>query len=215
MIIYGARPSPFVRKVVIFALEKGLEHELRPGGFGQGGDVFAKASPFGKMPALQDGDFLISDSSAIITYMDAIRPEPNLIPTEAKARARTIWYEEFGDTLLQPAVMPIFFNRMVAPLMGLPQDLAAADQAEAEKLPSILDYLENMVPDSGFLVDGRFTLADIAVVCPLINLGYCSSVLTEGRWPKVERWIAQLRTRPSIAAALAAEAKAMERLRSA
>lgn len=213
MIIFGARPSPFVRKVVIFAQEKGLEHEVKPGGFGQGGDVFAEASPFGKIPALQDGDFLISDSSAIITYMDAIRPDPNLIPAEARARARTIWYEEFGDTVLQPAGMPIFFNRMVAPLLGLPQDTGAADQAEAEKLPPVLDYLEKMLPGSGFLVEDRFTLADIAVFCPLINLGYCSSLLTGGRWPKVARWIEQLRARPSIAEALAAEAKDMEQLR--
>ncbi|WP_340265329.1 glutathione S-transferase family protein [Sphingobium mellinum] len=213
MIIYGARPSPFVRKVVIFAHEKGLEHDVRPGGFGQGGDVFAQASPFGKMPALEDGDFLISDSSAIITYMDAIQPRPNLIPTEAKARARTIWYEEFGDTILQPAGMPMFFNRMVAPLLGVPQDLCAADRAESESLPPALDYLEKTLPDRGFMVEDRFTLADIAIVCPLINIGYCSGVLAEGRWPRIAQWIATMRTRPSIAAALAAEAKAIARMR--
>ena len=213
MIIYGARPSPFVRKVVIFAQEKGLAHELRPGGFEQGGEEFAKASPFGKIPALQDGDFLISDSSAIITYMDAIRPEPNLIPTEAKARARTIWYEEFGDTILQAAGVPMFFNRMVAPLLGLPQDLAAADQAEAEKLPPVLDYIEKVLPDSGFLVEDRFTLADIAVFCPLVNVGYCSAALKDGRWARVARWMEEMRARPSIAAALEAEAKAIERMR--
>lgn len=210
MIVYGARPSPFVRKVIIFAAEKDMPIEVKPGGFGQGGDAFAQASPFGKIPAFQDGDFLISDSSAIITYLDTVQPEPNLIPTEAKARARTIWYEEFGDTIVQAVGMPIFFNRMVAPLLGLPQDLAAADQAEGEKLDEICAYLDKVLPESGFLVEDRFTLADIAVACPLINIGYCSAKLKGGAWPRIESWLEQMRSRPSFAGALEAEAKVIE-----
>lgn len=213
MIIYGARPSPFVRKVIIFADEKGLSAEVMPGGFGQGGDVFAKASPFGKIPAFQDGDFLISDSSAIVTYMDVVQPEPNLIPLEAKARARTIWYDEFGDTIIQAAGMPIVFNRLVAPLMNIPQDLDAAAQAEAEKLPAVYDYLESVIPDSGFLVEDRFTLADIAVACPILTLNYCSSILSDGRWPKVGAWLQGLSARPSFARALAAEEAAIRKMR--
>lgn len=215
MILYGARPSPFVRKVIVFAAEKGIELDVQPGGFGQGGEVFARASPFGKMPAFQDGDFLISDSTAIITYLDAVHPEPNLIPTEAKARARTIWYEEFGDTIVQATGGQIFFNRMVAPLMGRPQDLETADRAEAEALPGLYDYIERVLPESGFLVEDRFTLADIAVACPLINLGYCSEALKQERWPKVQAWLQRLRERPSFAAALAAEAKMVERMAAA
>lgn len=213
MIIYGARPSPFVRKVIIFADEKGLPAEVMPGGFGQGGEAFAKASPFGKIPAFQDGDFLISDSSAIITYMDAVQPDPNLIPLEAKARARTIWYDEFGDTIIQAAGMPIVFNRMVAPLVNMPQDLDAAARAETEKLPTVYDYLESVIPDSGFLVEDRFTLADIAVACPIITVNYCSSVLADGRWPKISAWLQGLSARPSFARALAAEEGALRKMR--
>src|SRR5512146_102791 len=98
MIIYGSTLSPFVRKTVVFATEKGVEFEIVP--IQAGGEAFKQASPFGKMPGFKDGDFLISDSTAIITYLDAIKPEPNLIPTEPKARARTIWYEEYGDTIV-------------------------------------------------------------------------------------------------------------------
>ncbi|WP_313809543.1 glutathione S-transferase family protein [Sphingobium sp.] len=215
MILYGARPSPFVRKVIVFAAEKGIDLEVKPAGFGQGGEAFARASPFGKMPGFQDGDFLISDSTAIITYLDVLHPDPNLIPVEAKARARAIWYEEFGDTILQAAGAQIFFNRMVARLVGVPQDLAAADAAEADKLPGLYDYLEEMLPDSGFLVEDRFTLADIAVACPMINICYCSGVLAEGRWPRVRAWLERMRERPGFAAALAAEMEMIERMAAA
>jgi glutathione S-transferase len=179
---------------------------VKSAGFGRGDPAFMQASPFGKIPALEDGDFLICDSTAIITYMDALHPEPNLIPTEPKARARTIWYEEFGDTIAQAAGAQVFFNRVVGKALKLPHDPALADAAEAEKMPLIYDYLEGVLPQSGWLVEDRFTLADIAASCPLINVGYCSKGLTAERWPKVTAWMERIRARPSFAEALAQEA---------
>lgn len=212
MIIHGQRPSPFVRKVIVFAAEKGIAVEVQSAGFGRGAEIFAKASPFGKMPALEDGDFLISDSTAIITYMDALHPQPNLIPTEARARARTIWYEEFGDTIAQPVGAQVFFNRVVGKALNMPHDPALADVAEVEKLPPIYDYLESVLPDGGWLVEDRFTLADIAVACPIINVGYCSKGLDAARWPRVVAWLARVTARPSFVEAMAHEAAILSRM---
>lgn len=206
MIIHGARPSPFVRKVIVFAAEKEIAVEVQSAGFGRGAEGYLKGSPFGKIPALEDGDFLLCDSTAIITYMDALHPGTEMIPAEPRARARTIWYEEFGDTVVQPVGQKIFFNRVVARALKAPQDLDAADKAEAEEMPRLYDYLEGVLPDSGWLVEDRFTLADLAAACPIINVGYCSDGLDAGRWPKVAAWIDTVKARPSVAAALALEA---------
>ncbi len=212
MIIHGGRVSPFVRKVLVFAAEKNIDVTVKLAGFGRGEPAFQQASPFGKMPALEDGDFLISDSTAIITYMDALRPDPNLIPTDPRARARTIWYEEFGDTIVQPVGAQIFFNRVVAKAMGRPYDLARADAAEAEAMPPLYDYLESVLPESGWLVEDRFTLADLAAACPIINVHYCSDAFDAARWPRVAAWLERVRARPSVADALAQEAPMLERL---
>ena len=206
MIIHGARPSPFVRKVLAFAAEKGIVVEVQAAGFGRGAEGYLKGSPFGKIPALEDGDFLLCDSTAIITYMDALHPEPNLIPTQAKARARTVWFEEFGDTIVQAAGQRIFFNRVVARALKQASDLAAADAAEATEMPKIYDYIEGVMPDSGWLVEDRFTLADLGVACPIINVAYCSDGLDAGRWPKVAAWLERVKARPSVAEAMALEA---------
>lgn len=206
MIIHGARPSPFVRKVIVYAAEKGIDVEVQPAGFGRGAEGYFKGSPFGKIPALEDGDFLLCDSTAIITYMDALRPGTEMIPAEPKARARTIWYEEFGDTVVQPAGAKIFFNRVVARALKAPQDLVAADKAEADEMPRLYDYIEGVLPDSGWLVEDRFTLADLAAACPIINVAYCSDGLDAARWPRVAAWVDAVKARPSVAAALAEEA---------
>jgi len=212
MIIHGARPSPFVRKVIAFAAEKGIDIEVQTAGFGRGGEGYMKGSPFGKIPTLEDGDFLLCDSTAIITYMDALYPGEEMIPAEPKARARTIWYEEFGDTGVQAAGQKIFFNRAVAKAMKREPDLAAADRAEAEEMPKIYDYLESVLPQSGWLVEDRFTLADLAAACPIINIGYVSDQLTPERWPNVAAWLEGVKARPSVADALALEAPLVQEL---
>jgi glutathione S-transferase len=212
MIIYGASLSPFVRKVLVFAAEKGIEVELKPTGLGNKDPEFIEASPFGKMPGLRDGDFAISDSSAIVAYMEAVKPEPNLIPAEPKARARTIWFDEYADTILFACGGKMFFNRIVAPrFLGQAGDEEVATKAECEELPPLLDYLEGVIPDSGFLVEDRLTLADISVASPFANLRHINVALNPDRHPKVLAYVERILARPSFAPLIAREAAFLER----
>jgi len=200
MIVYGSSMSPFVRKVLAFGAEKGIELESRPLGLGSNDPEFVEASPFRKIPGFRDGDFAICDSSAIVHYLEAVKPEPALIPAEARARARTIWYEEFADTILMACGAKMFFNRVVAPrFLGRPGDLEVADKAEAEELPPLLDWLEKQVPESGFLVEDRLTLADIAVASPFANLGHMDVLVCGERYPRVRAYVDAILARPSFA----------------
>jgi len=212
MIIYGSSLSPFVRKVLAFGAEKGIELELKPSGLGNKDPEFLAASPFGKMPGLRDGDFSISDSSAIVAYLEAVKPEPNLIPTEPKARARTIWFDEYSDTILFACGGKIFFNRIVAPrFLGQAGDEEIAAKAECEELPPLLDYLESVIPASGFLVEDRLTLADISVASPFANLQHLGIVIDQGRHPKVGAYVEAILARPSFAPWIEREAAFLAR----
>jgi glutathione S-transferase len=200
MILYGAPVSPFVRKVLVYAAIRGIEIELVPVGLGDPNPDFVAASPFKKMPALKDGDFSISDSSAIIAYLEAKHAADPLIPAEAKDRARVIWFEEFADSILTGAAGPIFFNRVVAPkFMGREGDLEAADKAEKEALPPILDYLEGVIPASGFLVGGKLSLADIAVASPFVNAAHCNVIPDAAKYPKLTAFISMMNAQPGFA----------------
>jgi glutathione S-transferase len=212
MIVYGSSLSPFVRKVLAFAAEKGIEVELMPSGLGNRDPEFLAASPFGKMPGLRDGDFGISDSSAIVAYMEAVKPDPNLIPTEPKARARTIWFDEFSDTILFACGGKMFFNRLVAPrFLGQPGDEAVAAKAECEELPPLLDYLEGVIPPSGYLVEDRLTLADISVASPFANLLHLDIIVDGARHPKLKAYVEQILARPSFAPWIARETAFLEK----
>jgi glutathione S-transferase len=200
IIIYGSTVSPFVRKTLVVADEKGVEYELQQANMLNPSEDYLQASPFKKMPALRDGDFTVSDSTAIITYLEAIKPEPAMIPTEAKARATAIWYEEFGDTIVSGCGTAIFFNRFVSPVVfKRPGDEAAAYKAETEALPPILDYLEGKVTPGGYLVEDRFTVADAAVASPFVNLAYINVRPDPAKYPKLTAWLAHILGRPSFA----------------
>jgi glutathione S-transferase len=201
MILYGSSMSPFVRKVLAYAAEKGIELELQPTGFPNHSPEFLEASPFRKMPALRDGDYTLGDSSAIVHYLEAKQPEPALIPADPKLRGKTIWYEEVADTIACAAVGKIFFNRIVAPrFMGREGDLEAAAACEREDLPPLLDYLEKIVPDAGgFLVGDALTLADIAMASPFVNFRHTGTKIDPDKYPRTLAYVDRIIARPSFA----------------
>jgi len=201
MIIYGSSLSPYVRKVLAFAAEKGIEFDLQPTGFPNHSPEYLEASPFRKMPALRDGDYTLPDSTAIVHYLEAKHPDPELIPSEPKLRGKTIWYEEFADTILVACGAKIFFNRIVAPrFMRRPGDLEAAEQAELNDLPPILDYLEKILPtDDGFVVGDRLTLADIAIAGPFANFRHTQTKVCPEKYPRTVAYVDRILARPSLA----------------
>jgi glutathione S-transferase len=90
MIVYRSSLSPFVRKVIVFAAEKGLQLESRPASPPDPGPVSWDAVRLQRSPGFRDGDFAISDSSAIVHYLEAVTPQPELIPLSARECAHNL-----------------------------------------------------------------------------------------------------------------------------
>ncbi len=182
-----------------YSAEKGLALELVPVGIGDPNPDFIAASPFKKMPAFKDGDFSISDSSAIIAYLEAKHPENPMIPADPANRARVIWFDEFADTMMTAAFGVIFFNMVVKPkFMQQEGDMDAVENAKTTLMPPICDYLEGIIPASGFLVGDVVTLADIAVASPFVNAAHCGVVPDAATYPKLTAYLAAIHARPSM-----------------
>ena len=213
MIVYGSTLSPFVRKVLAYGTEKGLALTFVPIGLGSDNPEFRRASPFGKMPGFTDGSFAISDSTAIITYLEAKYPQPFLLPGDPALRARAIWFDEFADTMLSASIGKIFFNTIVSPIfLKQPgnEELIAEGHAE---LPRLFAYLEANIPPSQFLVGDTITLADVAVASPFVNYAHCGGSVDAATYPRLAAWLALIHARPSFAVMIAAEKAMFERPR--
>lgn len=204
MIVYGTGYSPFVRKVLVALAEKGVAYEHVPNMFHAPDPAFRAASPFGKIPAIDDAGFTLSDSSAILWYLERKHPEPALVPSEAEALARAVWFDKFGDTELFSKLVVPFVQRVLNPnMMGKPCDEAAVTKALETDLPPLFDYLEGQIAGA-FLVGDAFSIADISVVTGFYNFGLAECSVDAGRWPKLAAYVRDTLARPSFVAALEA-----------
>ena len=207
MKIFGFPISPYVRKVHLVAAVKGVAVEMVLGNPREPLPEFLAASPFRKIPALQDGDFTLCDSTAIVTYIDAKHPEVPIFPTDPAARGKAIWFEEFADTMMTAAGGKVVFNRFVGPkLLGLPGDEVAAEQG-VQELEPILAYLESQAPAAGWLAGSEFSIGDIAVAAVLRSLGYVGLEPDPATHPATAAWYERVKARPAWQAVAATEKK--------
>ena len=208
--VFGALFSPFVRKVHVVAEEKGIAVQALPGNGPAASPGFLAASPFRKIPAMQHGDYSLADSTAIAMYLDALQPEPALYPVEARARGRAVFFDEFADTVLAAAGGKVVFNRVVKPrMLKLECDEAAVAQGLAELVP-LMAWFEGVAAETGWLVDGGFSIADISVASVFTTLAYGGVVIDVATHPRSAAWLARVQARPAWAAVDAREANAMK-----
>ena len=197
--IHGVNLSPFVRKVRIALAEKGLDYEIEPVvPLGPPSPEFRKISPLGRIPVYEEDGWTVPDSSVIIAYLERTHPSPALYPSDPRDLAKALFIEEYADTLLLDATTPFFFNNVVRPnFMGQEPDeeaLAAARAAQDEVFP----YLESLTDGGSPLVGGAFSVADIAVVSPIINMQHGGGTIDEKRYPKLASYVATMQGRQSI-----------------
>lgn len=208
MKIYGANLSPFVRKVMAVCAIKGLDYEHVMVMPGSDDPEYLKISPLGKIPAMEDGDLQISDSSVICEYLEEVYPEIPVLPSSPADRARSRWIEEFADSRWVECTAVFFFENFVKKMMGMGDpDLERLAEVENNVLPRWADYVESIVPTEGFFF-GDISVADIALTNPTINAAYGGLTLDAEKWPKAVAFFERVKAHPAMVQVLEVE-KAM------
>lgn len=129
VILYQSALSTYSLKVRLALAVKGARLELRepPGGSYRSDAYRAMVRP-ATVPALVDGDFVLTESDAIIEYVDERFPGPRLLPAEAKERARARMLSRLVDFRLEAGIRKLFPAVKEGRRIG-PPELEAAEQA--------------------------------------------------------------------------------------
>lgn len=202
MIIHGSALSPFTRKVTLVALEKNISFESKDLNPYSPPPSFDEMSPLKRIPVLQDGDYILNDSSAISAYLDAAYSVMHkaLLPEDPKTRGYVLWIEEYADTALfedisEGVFRPIFITQ----LLGKPVATATVQDAIANRLPVPLGYLETQLIGKTFFAEERLTLADIAVYAQLANLEHSQHLPDPSVYPNLMAHYDRMNSRGPVA----------------
>jgi glutathione S-transferase len=109
IVLYATDVSLYCAKVAIALEHKGAAYERRapPGGSYRSAEYRAIV-PAGTLPAIDDGGFVLSESDAIIEYLEETRGGPALLPAAPRARARARYASRIHDLRLEPRVRALF-----------------------------------------------------------------------------------------------------------
>lgn len=204
--VYGVPFSVHTRKVIVALRLKNIPYEVIPVAPVNPATLpedWKRISPTGLIPAIDDGGFMLADSTAILAYLERKVPEPSLLPSDPRSYARALSLDAWaGSELFRRIIHPIFHNQVVKPVLRKePGDKAAVDAALNVAAPEAFDYLEAQLSGS-YLVDATPSIADVAVISNLLLFNYLGHRLDAARYPKLARYFRAHLDAPVLASVL-------------
>ena len=189
--LIGNPVSPYVRKILAICAVKRIEVAIDPITPFRGDERFSELSPLRRIPVWIEGDVTLCDSSIIAQYIEDTRPEPSVLPVDPRDRARARWIEEYADTRLFDVLgWKLFFQIAIKPrILKEEIDRNLVETARAVEIPETFDYLETVMPETGFLFGESAGLADFSLAPAFLNARVVGTEVDAGRWPKLAAWL--------------------------
>src|SRR5690242_11868754 len=198
MKLHWSPRSPFVRKVMIVAHERGLLDRLNcvrtVAAMTTPHAELMRDNPLSKIPTLVlDDGAALYDSRVICEYLDALDGKPQLFPRDSDPRMVALRRQALGDGFLD--VLVLARNER---LREAPSELHL--KSAAVRSAAVLDNLER---EAQALMASGFDIGHIAIGCAL---SYLDFRFAEEDWrkrrPGLARWHAGFAARPSVQATM-------------
>lgn len=141
-------------------------------------------NPYGRVPALSDGDFNMAESEAMMRYI-ARKADSDLYPSDLQAQAKVDQWMDFVNHHVRAPISRVQFNRVIVKLMDAEADESSV-QTGLHFLAINLPVVEATLTDQDYLCGGAMTLADIALVAALEPAEMCGFDLSP--YPALKAW---------------------------
>jgi len=203
LVLYDNPASSNALKVRFALAELELAHERRTVPLSRPRPVeYLALNPVGGVPTLEDDDFVLAESHAILRYLAAREGRDDLYPAAPRDRARVDEFLDRFHTGLRAALfrherLALGYSREGGGPDSAPRDPEGAARMEREIQPA-LRLLDGLVDPAGAVL-GRFTIADVAIAPVLFRTTVTG--LDLGPHPALAGLRERLLARPAWAAA--------------
>jgi glutathione S-transferase len=154
---------------------------------------YVSINPMAEIPAMRDGDFILTESNSILQYAADKAGNTDAYPADLKTRAdinRWLFWE-CGSWF--PSCYIYLVENCVKPLLGDQTDQSVLD-GEAENFHKLAGILDTRVAGSKFICGDSPTIADVAVAVPMHLHEWAKLPLDQHA--NVRRWIADVEAQP-------------------
>lgn len=190
-------PSPRAVKVMALAKHLGLEHEIVLVDLFQGGNAtpeYGALNPNRKMPVLEDGDFVLWESNAILQYLASRRPESGLWPVDPRRQADVSRWQFWDSAHWDPTCATFVFERVVKQLTNA-GEADPAQIAKGEKdLARFGAVLNESLAGRSWVAGDALTVADFSLGAGLVYARPARIPLDP--YPEIVRWYDALAALP-------------------
>ena len=167
MKLYTLPPSPNSYKIVAVIHHLGLPVEISPVDVPSGANrapEYLQKNPNGLMPTLEDGEFCLWESDAILRYLAR---DSALYPADAQVRAQIDQWLCWNAAHWGPSLRPFLFERLIKPLFLQQEPDLQVLEAAVEPFHKVAEVLDAALAGKSYLLGEQMSLADFAIASPM------------------------------------------------
>ncbi len=187
--IWGRQNSSNVRKVLWCCAELDIPFERKDvgGGFGGLHDThYARLNPNAKIPTIEDGDFVLWESNAIVRYLASRYGAGTLWPVDPIVRADADRWMDWQITTIRPPIIDM--------VLAWLNDCSRYPESNFRAMEKPLRTLDAALSDRAFVAGDDFTMGDIPL--GLIAYWWYGFDIDHYDTPNVRSWYDRLCERP-------------------
>ena len=149
-------------------------------------------NPNGRVPTLEDDGFTLWESNVIVRYLSAKHSAGKLWPTDARVRAEADRWMDWQQTMVGPAITPVFWQLIRTPADQ--RDQAAIDKSKADSV-TVFTMLDAHLKGRAHVAGDPFTMGDIPVGCAAHR--WLNLPIERPRLANLQAWYDRIKVRPA------------------
>lgn len=193
MKLYYNPLSPNVRRARLTIAVLGIEVEEKLLDFSKGEHKqpeYLTLNPNGAVPTLVDGEFVLTESRAIMQYLASKKPESGLLPRDEQSRADVSRWQFWDAAHFSPQLGALAFEKIIKGLMGMGDPDPGKIQEALVGFRRFAAVLEQRLDGRSYVVGNALTIADLTLASSLMYAPQTEAPVSE--FPNLQAWFTKM-----------------------